>query len=514
MRISVGLLTAACLAQAGTALCLGQASNPPTPAASVSPSNSGSTTSRPAQLGVVKVDRAYVYCGPSKEHYPTDVLSQGQQVRVYFRRADGWLAIEPPPGSHGWVNADYVRLVADGIGEATVDGVPVWIGSNVSPRRDYAQVRLRRGDRVRILRRHVFPEDPLRWTWYQVEPPAGEYRWVPADAIEPIQGSGFPTESPVGAGPGPTPSHHDRGPLQDIAPGTNATQASSPVPALEVDTVQEVKEPHPGDASKRPSGSTRGEGKTPHEETLALQLFEQAEQEFAQTMQLPVGRRDILRLKAWYEQILQMTGNPAVVRIARQRIAYLEQEEVRERMAQKFLSLLEASREKDRRLLEKEPLGASPSEARPSSRLTPAVPPPSPGGSGSLPVVSETSPGLADTSPAPQGASLGPGEAMPKEPLQPPNSPPSSPHVPAVGEGYRSLVGILQPSTRLPDGRVGYLLRSESGGQVLAYLLPAPGLNLAPYAWKRVRVTGRALAGPEAGVERLLVRRVEPMVLR
>ena len=38
-------------------------------------------------------DGGFAHCGPSKEHYQTDVLNHGDALDVYLETEDGWLGI-------------------------------------------------------------------------------------------------------------------------------------------------------------------------------------------------------------------------------------------------------------------------------------------------------------------------------------------------------------------------------------------------------------------------------------
>jgi hypothetical protein len=133
----------------------------------------------------VSVDSVEVRCGPDWEYYPTQRLQQGAEVHVYRHETGGWLAIRPPDGAFSWVAARHVKLTADErIAEVAMDGVVAWVGTSVV-RRDQLkwQVRLERGEMVEVLGQKSISVGPgfATETYYQIAPPAGEFRWIHAE---------------------------------------------------------------------------------------------------------------------------------------------------------------------------------------------------------------------------------------------------------------------------------------------------------------------------------------------
>ena len=128
---------------------------------------------------------AEVRCKPSTkpELYPTNRLPQGTRVLVLEERGDGWLAIQPPPGSFSWVNAKQVERIVPTQANwvVTGDGTPVLIGSEfVRERPTVEGVRLARGTQVRVIGQQEVDGDTA---WLPIEPPAGEVRYVRAEAV-------------------------------------------------------------------------------------------------------------------------------------------------------------------------------------------------------------------------------------------------------------------------------------------------------------------------------------------
>jgi uncharacterized protein YgiM (DUF1202 family) len=128
----------------------------------------------------VVVARAQIRSGPGENFYPTDALERGATVEVYRERPDGWLAIRPPRGSFSWVFGRHLQLRDDRLAETDKDEVASRIGSRFGNQRNAVQVKLRKGELVEILGE----EESDGETWYKIEPPAGEFRWILATNVE------------------------------------------------------------------------------------------------------------------------------------------------------------------------------------------------------------------------------------------------------------------------------------------------------------------------------------------
>ncbi len=139
-------------------------------------------TPRVPYLATVQQKQATVRSGPGQHYYPTGLLKQGTVVEVYRHDPGGWLAIRPPVGSFSWVRAEAVQLVDTDVGEITREGELARIGSTLSPTRELWQVKLRKGEKVAIIQR----VDEARGSWYKIEPPAGEFRWIYHQAVVPL----------------------------------------------------------------------------------------------------------------------------------------------------------------------------------------------------------------------------------------------------------------------------------------------------------------------------------------
>jgi uncharacterized protein YraI len=135
-----------------------------------------------AEISVAEVE---VRSGPGWEYYVTQRMKRGSKVQVYRHDPGGWLAIRPPQGSYSWIAARHLNMTDDqGIAEVAVDGVVAWVGSTpVRNGQHKWQVRLKRGELVEVLDSQPLSVGPgfATETYYQVSPPAGEFRWIHAE---------------------------------------------------------------------------------------------------------------------------------------------------------------------------------------------------------------------------------------------------------------------------------------------------------------------------------------------
>ena len=123
----------------------------------------------------INVDQIYVRSGPGDDFYPTSYLSRGEKVEVYNQNKQGWLAVRPPQGSFSWVPAAAVESTnQENVAKVVENELPSQIGSHLHNQRNAYQVKLKQGELVKIL--GVVHEDGE--SWYQIAPPAGEFRWI------------------------------------------------------------------------------------------------------------------------------------------------------------------------------------------------------------------------------------------------------------------------------------------------------------------------------------------------
>jgi len=121
--------------------------------------------------------------GPTYGAYPTERLAKHSQVEVLKEGSAGWVAIRPPRDAFDWLPASSVKLAADRkTGEIVDDGAAAYLGSNVKKiEKHVSHVQLKTGDTVRILaEKSVSRSNGVAETWFKIEPPEGDFRWVQA----------------------------------------------------------------------------------------------------------------------------------------------------------------------------------------------------------------------------------------------------------------------------------------------------------------------------------------------
>ena len=129
---------------------------------------------------LIIAESAEIYSGPGSVHYATDELKQNSTVDVFRHDPGGWCAIRPPADSFSLVPESVVEKITDNIGRVAEDGVQAWVGTRLgSVERPLWQVKLDQGERVEILGEVNWPNPEGHSTvWYQIAPPAGEFRWI------------------------------------------------------------------------------------------------------------------------------------------------------------------------------------------------------------------------------------------------------------------------------------------------------------------------------------------------
>jgi hypothetical protein len=157
----------------------------------------------PATVKVV-ADHTYLRAGPGDDFYPTERLVGGQSVEIWAIDPSGYCAVRPVAGSFSWVRGsdiDDEAAVGSGaaaqpaegdataaagrtIGVIVADGAVSRIGSQINDLRHVAQVRLEAGERVQVIEQVRIAEGRHAGLWVRIEPPAGEFRWAPLADLE------------------------------------------------------------------------------------------------------------------------------------------------------------------------------------------------------------------------------------------------------------------------------------------------------------------------------------------
>ena len=143
----------------------------------------------PATVRVL-ADHTYLRAGPGDDFYPTERLSAGAAVEVWAVDPSGYVAVRPVEGSFSWLRAcdvDPVSSLGDppagpapgrSVGVIVTDGAVSRVGSQLNDLRHVAQVSLEAGERVQVIDEVRIAAGRHAGLWVRIEPPAGEFRWA------------------------------------------------------------------------------------------------------------------------------------------------------------------------------------------------------------------------------------------------------------------------------------------------------------------------------------------------
>ena len=143
----------------------------------------------PATVRVI-ADHTYLRAGPGDDFYPTERLVAGTAVEVWAVDPSGYVAVRPVDGSFSWLRAcdvDAVSVIGDpptgqasgrGVGVIVTDGAVSRVGSQLNDLRHVAHVSLEAGERVQVIDEVRIAAGRHAGLWVRIEPPAGEFRWA------------------------------------------------------------------------------------------------------------------------------------------------------------------------------------------------------------------------------------------------------------------------------------------------------------------------------------------------
>ena len=154
---------------------------------------------------------AYLRAGPGTDFYPTERLVRGVEVEVWAIDDAGWCAVRPVAGSFSWMRAADVapeeataREPAGNrggyVGVVVTDGAVSRVGSQLNDLRHVTQVTLEAGERVRVIEDVAVAGGRHAGEWVRIQPPSGEFRWVPGEELALPEGLAVEVEPPVAGG--------------------------------------------------------------------------------------------------------------------------------------------------------------------------------------------------------------------------------------------------------------------------------------------------------------------------
>jgi hypothetical protein len=138
----------------------------------------------------VMTDHTYLRAGPGDDFYPTERLVAGAAVEVWAVDPSGYVAVRPVEGSFSWLRASDVDPVSSfggpsagpapgrSVGVIVTDGAVSRVGSQLNDLRHVAQVSLEAGERVQVIDEVRIATGRHAGLWVRIEPPAGEFRWA------------------------------------------------------------------------------------------------------------------------------------------------------------------------------------------------------------------------------------------------------------------------------------------------------------------------------------------------
>jgi hypothetical protein len=165
------------------------------------------TAQGPLYKAEVVVEGVALRAGPSETMPETGSIFRGQKVIVDHELNDGWLAVEPPRGQVSWINHRFLDFSNDGENPQIPRNSVVHSEGEI----DLATGRPGEGKPLKVRRTRI-PNDTIVLiigqkvqfegsTWYPVEPPDGDLRYIPKSAVRYLKGQPsqtFVVQSPKG----------------------------------------------------------------------------------------------------------------------------------------------------------------------------------------------------------------------------------------------------------------------------------------------------------------------------
>ena len=254
----------------------------------------------------VTVEALDVLDEPDPTAFVTGRLRRGDRVSVREARDGGWLAIEPPSDSFGWIDRETIEDLGGGAGRVAVDEAVVRSGSATGQMPGPPDWILPRGATVRLLGRGplTLRQSSGRRTWLAIESPPGTLRFVRAR----------------GVGLGRERSEHR--PAQRPEPNPPASDWGPASPRSSID---------PGLRSAGPTAAE--EGLT----TSLIAALAPIEARHRAILARPVETWDLESVRRGYQTLLEREPDPAAQSALRARLARLDRQETLARSAREFL---------------------------------------------------------------------------------------------------------------------------------------------------------------------------------
>ncbi len=447
---------------------------------------------------VVQSDGVIVRSGPGERYDPTLKLSSGQRVTVHRHDPGGWFMISPPPGSFSWINANYVQTTGNGRGIVQApdpgNGLPprvvVWIGSQFTNEHKYFGRQLASGDEVTILGEETQQTDRGPATFYKIEPPRLEYRWVKGDYVVPLSEMGNIAQQPSAK---PSPFDATATANDPFAGPSLTFDHPSSSPGFPVERETDLLERELDRAVEKQAVVKSGPPAAQLNQARS-RLFALDDQLRAMLDQGP-GYWNLEAMEQSYRD-LQASATPGIASMIDTRLKAIEGRKRIKAEYDAFVAITSRTDQRDAELLSLQ-----------NTSMT------------SVPVGSSAvrlgAPQPLDAQPGPPAATLNPPAAgVPVSPPStsggaiPPPVPPSD-----VDLGQLDGAGII---SRLPIPRPGvpqHILVAPDG-RLLAYLQAGRGINLDAHLGQSVGVIGRRTQEARLRSDLIIVQKLTPVQLQ
>lgn len=430
---------------------------------------------------IVEVDGEYIRSGPGPSFYPTDKMRKGSKVTVHRHDPGGWCMISPPAGSFSWIKAEHVQRSGESNGVLKSNNVVVHVGSSLSSDEfTTIQGNLSKGDAVQILGEKNFPFDDGQKLMYKISPIRREWRWIQRKSIvaaDEIQTSPFPGESAPRKKPtGPVADQMELDPdafAQPIStgetvtgPGSSSSRNSSP----RIGGTQNVLNPEVSNFADRLDSVDRQFREMIKEQEPASWNLTGIERQYAEldndATQPSQSKTIALRLDA-------------VSRYEKVQNDYLNFLKISEEAKQRDAELAAMQRDAEQR-------AAGGGSAAPNATPTPVMPQPRP-----------------QPTPQPVGGDAGGPTGG--------NSPVGS--APPANAPKFAGAGLVVPMAQTFPGGPQFALVAP-GGKLLAYLIPATGVDLKRASNQSMGIIGDRSFRQDWGADVINVRGLQPVQLR
>ncbi len=430
---------------------------------------------------IINADEALVRSGNGRRYYPTLKLKRGNRVTVHRHDPGGWFMITPPQGSYSWIRAEHIEKTGPRRGRVTDNGVVVRVGSAFNDSRDVEQIRLSKNDEITILGSKTVQTEFGKVLMYQIQPPAGEWRWieghllVPTEQYQPGKSTPAPRDSPIA---GSETDPFSQGIAQNNPPTTKHEMIKTPT-----------------DGSARRS--------VPDEEQIATakQAIKTIDVQFRSMIEAEPTAWDLDALEQDYTTLQQEIKHPAVASKIDLRLDAVKRYRKVQAEYQDFLKLAEETSKRDAELVSMAPDQNKTSRYPKTDTIVP-------GTDSLIPPTPEpaTEPIIPNT-PLPQPNAPQPGIlAQPGATLQQTKPPVQQPRF--------SGAGIVR---RVNNGRNGMPTHAlvTPNGQFLAFLQPiSPQINLDAAQGRPIGVTGKRWFRSDLRGDFILVESMTPVRLQ